>query len=393
MKTRLLVPELGFSAGSESVLLQVLPRWVGAGCEVVLAAPSYRLRRYRERGLDARVRCVPLGWAGHGWRRLAGLLSHRAGWRWLQKAGWRDQVKRENATHVFLPWVVQQPAVNFGVPVGAMLMDLAWRHYPEGWFGWTTQRMDFAIRRWLEKANVVFPVSESTAIEVKAAFPGGEQKLVTVPHGAEWRGGKANRDVGPVDYFLTPAGTTPNKNHIGLLTAAIQLWREGLEFRLVWTGPGTGQVTASDDAGSGELKQLQQLYRKNESLIAGRFEGLGFVSDQKLDDLFQGACRVVLPSTYEGFGLPVMEAFERGKRVICTDIAPFLEQVDRHQLRDWVNLVAMGNNTELADALRAAILEIPVPTDSAEEAELRRRVEAWTWDDAARRYLEVLTAQ
>lgn len=390
MKMRLLIPELGFSAGSESVLLQVLPRWVGAGHEVVLAAPQYRLRRYKARGLDERVRCVPLGWEGQGWRRLARWLADNVGWVAMQKAGWRDQVKREKATHVFLPWVVKQPTVDFGIPVGVILMDLAWRHYPEGWFGWTTEKMDSAMRLWLEKANVIFPVSESTATEAKVAFSRTDSKLVTVPHGSEWRGRSGRGAAEGGVYFLTPAGMTPNKNHAGLLDAAIQLWREGLDFRLVWTGPRTDEVTAMVDSASSGLQQLQTRYREHQSLVGGRLEGLGFVADKKLNSLYQDARRVVLPSTYEGFGLPVMEAFERGLRVICTDISPFVEQVDRHQMRNRVNLVPVDSPTALVDAMREAILEVSIPSDFLEEVELRRRVESWTWDDAAQLYAKTL---
>jgi len=125
-------------------------------------------------------------------------------------------------------------------------------------------------------------------------------------------------------------------------------------------------------------------------LVGGRLEGLGFVADKKLNSLYQNTRRVVLPSKYEGFGLPVMEAFERGLKVICTDISPFVEQVDRYQMRDRVNLVSVESPTALVDAMRAALLEVSIPADSAEEMELRRRVESWTWDDAAQLYAKTL---
>jgi len=250
--------------------------------------------------------------------------------------------------------------------------------------------MDFAMQQWLEKATVVFPVSESTAAEAKIAFPRVESKLVTVPHGSEWRGKEEGSAPEGSVYFLTPAGMTPNKNHAGLLAAAIQLWREGLDFRLVWTGPRTDAVTATVDSDLKELAQLQALYREHLSLVGGRLEGLGFVADKKLNSLYQNTRRVVLPSKYEGFGLPVMEAFERGLKVICTDISPFVEQVDRYQMRDRVNLVSVESPTALVDAMRAALLEVSIPADSAEEMELRRRVESWTWDDAAQLYAKTL---
>jgi glycosyltransferase involved in cell wall biosynthesis len=43
---------------------------------------------------------------------------------------------------------------------------------------------------------------------------------------------------------------------------------------------------------------------------------LGYVSDDKLDSLYENALFVVYPSAYEGFGFPVLEALQRGIPVL-----------------------------------------------------------------------------
>ena len=269
-------------------------------------------------------------------------------------------------------------------------MDLAWRHYPKGWFGVSAQTLDLALERWLEGATVAFPVSESTAKEIEEAFPKVGAKLVTVPHGSEWRGAGKQVNGSPNLYFLTPAGMTPNKDHEGLLQSAVTLWRAGLNFKLVWTGAGTEMVVVEKKAETEGLQRLQCLYQTHHELVAGRLECLGFVSDQALDALYAGACRVILPSTYEGFGLPVLEAIERCARVICTDIPAFVEQVGRYQINDRVVLVSKNDQVALAAAMRSAIVDAPAGASFTDEADLRRRIEAWTWGDAAQRYLTVL---
>lgn len=379
----ILVPEFGFSAGTETVMLRVLARWAEAGHQVVLAAPGYRREHYAKRGLDARVRRVEAGWADWGWRAWARRLEGRSGWACLRTRGWRDLVRREGATHVFLPWIVDCPTLDFGRPTGAMLMDLAWRHYPAGWFGRPAEALDAGLAEWLGRADVVFPVSKATADEVRATFPAYAAKLAPVPHGAEWRGGgRAGEAAGANEppFFLTPASLTPNKAHATLLRAAITLWRSGGKFRLVWTGRGTAAPKPTGEVG--------RLLADHAEVIAGRWEGRGFVSDEELDRLYAGARRVVLPSSYEGFGLPVMEAFERGGRVICTAIPPFEEQVRRHRMEARAVRVPAGDVAALAAALRAACLDDEA--DTADEALLRRGVEAWTWDDAAWAYLQAL---
>lgn len=51
----------------------------------------------------------------------------------------------------------------------------------------------------------------------------------------------------------------------------------------------------------------------------------GYVSDAHAAVLLSAAAAVVAPSRYEGFGLPVLEAFAAGTPVICSDIPPFRE--------------------------------------------------------------------
>jgi len=60
-----------------------------------------------------------------------------------------------------------------------------------------------------------------------------------------------------------------------------------------------------------------------------RIRPLGFVDDDSLSALYSGADALVLPSTYEGFGMPVLEARACGTRVVTTDI-PELREAGGH---------------------------------------------------------------
>jgi glycosyltransferase involved in cell wall biosynthesis len=56
-----------------------------------------------------------------------------------------------------------------------------------------------------------------------------------------------------------------------------------------------------------------------------RIRPLGFVSDELLSALYTGADVFVCPSSYEGFGMPVLEARACGARVVATDIPELRE--------------------------------------------------------------------
>jgi alpha-1,3-rhamnosyl/mannosyltransferase len=52
---------------------------------------------------------------------------------------------------------------------------------------------------------------------------------------------------------------------------------------------------------------------------------LGYVTDEELCSIYQGAFALVLPSFHEGFGLPIIEAMASGLPVVCSNIAVFRE--------------------------------------------------------------------
>jgi glycosyltransferase involved in cell wall biosynthesis len=56
-----------------------------------------------------------------------------------------------------------------------------------------------------------------------------------------------------------------------------------------------------------------------------RIHPLGFVDDDSLSAFYSGAAAFVFPSSYEGFGMPVLEARACGTRVVTTDIPELRE--------------------------------------------------------------------
>ena len=63
-----------------------------------------------------------------------------------------------------------------------------------------------------------------------------------------------------------------------------------------------------------------ELVRNSESVVR-----LGFVDDTSLAALYSGADAMIYPSTYEGFGMPVLEARACGARVVTSDLPELRE--------------------------------------------------------------------
>jgi glycosyltransferase involved in cell wall biosynthesis len=70
----------------------------------------------------------------------------------------------------------------------------------------------------------------------------------------------------------------------------------------------------------------------------------GFVKDEDLVSIYNGASLFAMPSIYEGFGLPVLEAMQCGIPVIGSDISSlpeiigsFGKLVDPHDYESWAS--------------------------------------------------------
>jgi len=114
-------------------------------------------------------------------------------------------------------------------------------------------------------------------------------------------------------------------------------------------------------------------------------QSLGFVSDDDLASLYRSSRAVIVPSLYEGFGLPVLEAMRLGAPVICArtsslpevagDAALYVSPTDERQLA--LAIIQLMTNDDLYASLRRAGLE---------------RATHFSWDETARLTLAAFDA-
>ena len=97
--------------------------------------------------------------------------------------------------------------------------------------------------------------------------------------------------------FLFVGSLEPRKNLKNLILALEKLADKGIHVPLYLTGPQGWK-------NSNENNLIQN------SSIASDIHHLGFVSDEKLQELYSTSAAVIFPSLYEGFGLPVLEALK-----------------------------------------------------------------------------------
>lgn len=144
--------------------------------------------------------------------------------------------------------------------------------------------------------------------------------------------------LGSDPFVLYPAITYPHKNHVTLLDAFARVARSHPDLRLVLTG---GASSAEADVQS----------RIRQADLDGRVLRTGRVPAQQLESLFAAATVVAVPSMYEGFGLPVLEAMVRGAPVVAAD-AGSLPEVARPE-----DLVGPDDVAGWATAIAAVVDE------------------------------------
>ncbi len=147
---------------------------------------------------------------------------------------------------------------------------------------------------------------------------------------------------------LYPAVPYAHKGHLLLLEAFAGVLEQHPEARLVLTG------------GAGPLDPViaERCARPD---LSGRVLRTGRVPAGQLDALFDRADVVVVPSTYEGFGLPVLEAMVRRVRVLSSaagsleEVACPEDVVRSGDVSGWTS--AMVDVFDEDPATRAAALE------------------------------------
>jgi glycosyltransferase involved in cell wall biosynthesis len=157
--------------------------------------------------------------------------------------------------------------------------------------------------------------------------------------------------------LLLPARITRRKNIEAAVAIAGALRAEGLRPRLLVTGP-PGPHNPANAAYLAQLQALRAATGDEDSVVflyerftdaAGRPRP---VSDAMLADLFRLADGLLMPSRYEGFGIPLLEAGLAGIPIFCSDIAPFRESAGEAALRFDPEAPAAETARRIAAALR-----------------------------------------
>jgi glycosyltransferase involved in cell wall biosynthesis len=213
--------------------------------------------------------------------------------------------------------------VHFMYPVGFKTAlpnlfqphDLQHLHFPEFFSRGDRLRRARSYPAYFAQASEVVLMTDWGRRDLLQHFPMPADKVPVIPGGAVTAGyplqSEAQRQalrqrLGLQEaFFLYPAKAYPHKNHLALAQALAWLRDEkGLRPQMVCTGAGHRHHEAV-------LARVKSLGLQEQWVDAG------YLSPGELGSLYAMARAMVFPSKFEGWGLPVTEAFEQGLPVAC----------------------------------------------------------------------------
>ena len=164
------------------------------------------------------------------------------------------------------------------------------------------------IHRATSQANAILCASNFTRSELSTRLNVPAEKM-TVTHlglDKDWpTSAPPHIEPDHVPYLLYVGNVKPNKN-LSLLLTAFAAVQNSIPHRLLIAGKTDGFGT-NDQAVLTQAKSL-----------GDRAHFTGEVSDTELQSLYAGAAALVLPSLYEGFGLPLLEAMSLNCPILCS---------------------------------------------------------------------------
>lgn len=244
----------------------------------------------------------------------------------IRTGSWNNGALRQIWSETYLPmWAKKDDVDVFWGPAHRLprclpqnmvrvvtIHDLVWKYAGDTMRPFSRLLERYQMPRAVEASNNVVADSHATANALKKEFGINSEKLTVIPlaanSGVQLAPFSSLEKIGVNRNFFLFVGTLePRKNLSGLLTAYSQV--EGSlkkkAMLVIAGGKGWGGVDIN--------QMVTNLGLENDVCV------LGYVEEETLATLYANALFLAMPSLYEGFGLPLVEAMAYGTPVLTSN--------------------------------------------------------------------------
>lgn len=215
------------------------------------------------------------------------------------------------------------------------------------------------------KANHIIAISEQTKKDLLKFYNIPENKISIIYHGSSLTkkdlSNKKNNKILKKRYFLFTGTRCLYKNFQHFIQSVIPLLKKDKELYVICT---------ANDFTSDEIRFFKETGIEKQIIHV-------FATDYDLYELYHNAIAFVFPSYYEGFGLPILEAFEAECPVLLANASCFPEIA-----RDAALYFDPQNNNEILDCCSQVL-----NNDSLRQRLIQKgkeRYKDFSWDKTAR---------
>lgn len=269
------------------------------------------------------------------------------------------------------------------VPTAIAIMDVAYLKFPNLF----NEKDLYQLKNWtaysVRNAKKIFTISNSSRDDilkeyhlakdkVVVTYPGLKENLVSLQpmvYGMEQLQSKFGISK---HYFLFVGTLQPRKNITRLIEAFAKLTekeknndlqliivgKKGWQYEEILSAPGKFGVTQS-------------------------VKFLDFVSDEELKVLYAHAIAYVLPSLYEGFGLPILEAYQNNCPVITSNVSSLPEAAG-----DGALYVDPEKVEDITKAMKKLLDDKTLRKKLIENG--KKQLQKFSWEETAKETLSVL---
>jgi glycosyltransferase involved in cell wall biosynthesis len=187
--------------------------------------------------------------------------------------------------------------------------DLAYFYYPDEFLKKDLYQLKNWTRYSMDKATKIIAVSKTTKKDLLTFYNEPESKIQVIYNGfrKQTTNNKPSSNHKPqtTNYFLYVGTIQPRKNITTLISAFSILLKQYPDYQLYLVGR-KGWLYESI------FEKVKELEMEKNVIFTG------FIDNNSLDTLYSNATCFVFPSLYEGFGIPLLEAMDRGCPVISS---------------------------------------------------------------------------
>ncbi len=271
------------------------------------------------------------------------------------------------------------------VPTIVSIMDVSYLQFPE-----LFNPSDlYQLRNWtaysVKRAKKVLTISNSSRDDIIRSYKVPEDKVFTVYPGI--------KDIVSLEPRVFGMNQLKSKYHISdnyiLFVGTLQPRKNIVRLIEAFSKLGTGD----EGQGTRDLElviigrkgwQYEEILAAPEKFgVEDRVKFLENIQDDELTVFYKHALCYVLPSLYEGFGLPVLEAMQRDCPVITSNVSSLPEAGG-----DAALYVDPEDVNDIAEKIKSVIGDNKLREELIEKG--KKQIKKFSWEKAAKETFEVL---